>query len=203
MNLSLYRSFAYIGKFNTLNPEDTATNFAVTVGMGVVEKDKTGYELKDITKEGNPEYAKYGAFTSNGMDTISVYRGISNLPYQEYVPAFLIQLPNYPSVGTLPKGVGRLVLADYLFQPSQWTDHVHSSPIYLVNGYEGYRGYLDGIVAIYDQYMRNGDELDWEVDDYIETYKFFNINVPISFLDKSPAPGGLMSIAILKEIKRR
>ena len=200
---SFYRSFAYIGKFNPLNPNDTKTNFAITVGMGAADKNKTGYEMRDITKESNPEYAKYGAFTSNGMDTVSVYRGISNLPYQEYVPAFLVQLPNYPSIGTLPPGVGRLVLADHLFQPSTHTDHVHSSPIYLVNGYEGYRGYLDGVVAIYDQHMRNGDELDWEVDDYIETYKFFNINVPISFLDKSPAPGGIMSIAILKEIKRR
>ncbi len=200
---SFYRSFAYFGKFIPLNPDDVETNFAVTVGMGALDKNKSGFVLKDIDKESNPDYAKYGAFTSNGMDTVSVYRGISRLPYQEYLPAFLVQLPNYPSVGTLPKGVGRLVLADYLFQPSQWTDHVHSSPIYLVNGYEGYRGYLDGIVAIYDQYLRNGDELDWDVGDYVETYKFFNINVPISFLDKSPAPGGVMSVAILKEIKRR
>lgn len=200
---SFYRSPAYIGKFNSLNPEDTETNFAVTVGMGALDRGRTGFVLKDISKEGNPEYAKYGAFTSNGMDTISVYRGVSRLPYQEYTPAFLVQLPNYPNVGTLPKGVGRLVLADYLFQPSHWTDHVHSSPIYLVHGYEGYRGYLDGIVAIYDQYMRNGDELDWDVDGCIETYKFFNINVPTSFLDRSPAPGGVMSIAILKEVKRR
>lgn len=171
--------------------------------MGALEVAKTGFRDRDISKEYNPEYAKYGAFTSNGMDTISVYRGISNLPYQEYYPAFLVQLPNYPNVGTLPPGVGRLRLADYLFQPSHWTDHVHSSPIYLVHGYEGYRGYLDGILAIYDQHMRNGDELDYEEGDYMEVYKFFNINVPVSFLDKSPAPGGIMSIAILKEIKKR
>lgn len=200
---SFYRSFAYIGKFNTLNPEDTENNFAVTVGMGALDKDRTGFEYKDINKKSNAEYAKYGAFTSNGMDTVSVYRGISNLPYQEYVPAFLVQLPNYPTVGTLPPGIKRLVLADYLFQPSRWTDHVHSSPIYLVNGYEGYRGHLDGIVAIYDQYMRNGDELEWEVGEYIEVYKFFNITAPVSFLDRSPAPGGVMSVAILKEIRRR
>lgn len=200
---SFYRSPAYIGKFIPLNPDDTENNFAVTVGMGALEVAKTGFRDRDISKEYNPEYAKYGAFTSNGMDTISVYRGISNLPYQEYYPAFLVQLPNYPNVGTLPPGVGRLRLADYLFQPSRWTDHVHSSPIYLAHGYEGYRGYLDGILAIYDQHMRNRDELDYEEGDYMEVYKFFNINVPVSFLDKSPAPGGIMSIAILKEVKKR
>jgi len=199
---SYYRSPAYIGKFKPLNPNDTKNNFAVTVGMGALEQAKTGFRFRNIDKEQNPEYAKYGAFTSNGMDTVSVYRGVSNLPFQEYIPAFLIHLPNYPNVGTLPPGLKRLVLVDHLFSPSQWTDHVHSSPIYLVNGYEGYRGYLDGIVAIYDHHIRNGDELEYEVDGYVETYKFFNINVPISFLDSSPAPGGLMSIAILKEIRR-
>lgn len=200
---SYHRSFAYIGKFIPLNKQDTKTNFAVTVGMGTLEKNKTGFTYEDVSKEYNPEYVKYGRFTSNGMDTISVYRGVSNLPYQEYVPAFLVQLPNYPNVGTLPNGVERLILADYLFQPSAHTDHVHSSPIYLVNGYEGYRGYLDGIVAIYDQHMRNGDELDWDIGEYVETYKFFNITTPVSFLDKSAAPEGVMSIAIVKEIKRR
>lgn len=199
---SYYRSFAYIGKFNTLNLNDTVNNFAVTVGMGALEKAKTGFELKDIDKERNTEYAKYGAYTSNGMDTVSVYRGISNLPFQEYVPAFLVQLPNYPNVGTLPSGIKRLVLDEGQFNPSRWTDHIHSSPIYLVNGYEGYRGHLDGVVAIYDHNISNGDILEYEVDDYIEIYQFFSIKVPISFLDKSPAPGGLMSLAILKEIKR-
>lgn len=200
---SYYISFGYIGKFNTLNEQDTENNFAVTVGMGASDKNKTGFTYEDINKESNLNYAQYGRFTSNGMDTVSVFRGISNLPYQEYLPAFLIHLPNYPDVGVLPEGLQRLVLADYLFQPSSWTDHTHSSPIYLVNGYEGYRGYLDGIVAIYDQYVLNGEEFDWEVGDYVETYKLFKINTPINFLGKSAAPGNLMSVAILKEIKRR
>lgn len=200
---SYYISFGYIGKFNILNEQDTENNFAVTVGMGASDKNKTGFTYEDIKKESNSSYAQYGRFTSNGMDTVSVFRGISNLPYQEYLPAFLIHLPNYPDVGVLPEGIQRLVLADYLFQPSSWTDHTHSSPIYLVNGYEGYRGYLDGIVAIYDQYVLNGDEMDWEVGDYVETYKLFKINTPINFLGRSAAPGNLMSVAILKEIKRR
>lgn len=199
---SFYRSLAYIGKFNTLNENDVENNFAITVGMGALEKDKSGFTIKDIDKKQNTEYAKYGVFTSNGMDTISVYRGISKLPFQEYVPAFLIHLPNYPNVGTLPSGIQRLILPDHLFNPSQWTDHIHSSPIYLVHGYEGYRGFLDGIVAIYDQNLLNGDELDYDVGNYTEVYKFINIKVPVCFLDKSPAPGGIMSVAILKEIKR-
>lgn len=194
---SAYISFAYMGFFDTLDPKDNKTNFAVTVGMGEPVKAITGFDYKDIDKTKNPNYARYGRFTSNGMDTVSVARGKSNLMYQEYVPAFLTHLPNYPTVGTVPKGISRLRIDDF-FQVSRHTDHAHASPIYLVHGYEGYRGYFDGVVALHDVGVVAGDELDYTIAGYTETYKVFRLISPINFLDKSPVPKNMI-IALLME----
>lgn len=198
---SAYISFAYMGEFKALSEDDNKYKFAVTVGMGAPTKALSGFDYKDIDKKTNPNYARYGRFTSNGMDSISVARGKSGLMYQEYHPAFLTHLPNYPTVGTIPKGLSRLDIGEY-FQPSEHTEHYHSSPIYIAHGYEGYRGYLDGVVALYDVFLIDRDELDYQVENFTETYVVFKINTPISFLDKSAAPKNMI-LAILKEIKSR
>lgn len=198
---SYYRSFAYIGKFNSFNNEDNETNFAVTVGMGELEKNKTGFKVSDVDKKNNPTYTKYGRYTSDGMTTISVLRGATGIPYQEYRPALLTQLPNYPNVGTLPSGLKRLLLERHGFQESKWTNHIHASPVYIVNGYEGYRGYLDGLVAVYSHNILNGDELEYDNGSYIEVYKFFNLRSPVNMFNMSAAPN--ISVAILKEINNK
>lgn len=195
---SAYISFAHIGEFKPLDSEDVYNNFAVTVGMGEPSKSISGFDYKDIDKKTNPIYAQYGRFTSNGMDTISVAKGKSNLQYQEYRPAFLTHLPNYPNIGTMPKGLQRLDVSEH-FQISSHTNHAHASPIYLVDGYEGYRGYLDGVVALYDRGVVAGDELEYKIEGYTETYVVFKLISPINFLDKSAAPKNMI-IAILKEI---
>lgn len=207
-----YRSFGYIGKIVPFNQYDHAGNFGVTVGMGDLRTDMTGYTKNDVLTDLNPNvYAKYGEYTSNGMDSMSMLRTRSNVLFQRYYPAFITHLPNYPSVGTLPPGLSKLIVDADGFQKSLWTGKYHASPIYLVHQAEGYRGYMDGVVAIYDHNLVNRDELivDTEIlkDDanpslgtWTEVYKFFSIKSPLNLFKHSPSPD-VITIAFLKEIK--
>lgn len=207
-----YRSFGYFGKIVPFNDHDHIGNFGLTVGMGDLKQDLTGYTKNEIRTDLNPDkYAQYGEYTSNGMDSVSLLRTRGNVLYQAHYPAFITQLPNYPDVGSIPKELSKLVLDKDGFQKSLWTGKYHASPVYLVHQAEGYRGYMDGVVAIYDQNLVNLDELivDTEIPkdndnpaagNWTEVYKFFSIKSPMNFFKQSPAPD-LVTIAILKEIK--
>lgn len=207
-----YRSFGYIGKIVPFNEYDHAGNFGVTVGMGDLRTDMTGFTKNDVLTDRNPAlYAKYGEYTSNGMDSMSMLKTRSNVLFQRYYPAFITHLPNYPSVGTLPPGLSKLIVDADGFQKSLWTGKYHASPIYLVHEAEGYRGYMEGVVAIYDHNLVNRDELivDTEIlkdtDDptkgtWTEVYKFFSIKSPLNLFKHSPSPD-VVTIAFLKEIK--
>ncbi|OME98561.1 hypothetical protein BK124_15235 [Paenibacillus amylolyticus] len=209
---SYYRSFGYIGKIVPFNDYDHGGNFGVTVGMGDLRTDMTGYTKNDILTDLNPDiYAKYGEYTSNGMDSMSMLKTRSNVLFQRYYPAFISHLPNYPSVGKLPPGLSKLIVDTDGFQKSLWTGKYHASPIYLVHQAEGYRGYMDGVVAIYDHNLVNRDELivDTEIlkdpskpalGTWTEVYKFFSIKSPLNLFKHSPSPD-VITIAFLKEIK--
>ncbi|MCR8843926.1 hypothetical protein NQ117_09520 [Paenibacillus sp. SC116] len=208
---SYYRSFAYIGKTVPFNEQDQLGNFAVTVGMGDLSKEKTGFEISDIKQDANPAYSGFGRYTSNGMYSVSMFKTRSSVLFQAYYPAFVTTLPNYGDVGTLPKELSSLLLERNGFQPSQWTDKYHASPIYLVHQYEGYRGYMEGVVAIDDHNLINMDELVVDTEEpkdpknpskgtWTEVYKFFSIKSPVSFFKSSANPTA-MTIAILKEVK--
>jgi hypothetical protein len=206
-----YRGLAYIGRINAFNSQDTSGNFAVTVGMGHLRASKTGVLLDDIRQDANAAYSGFGRYTSNGMYSVSMLKTRSNVLFQAYYPAFITQLPNYSGVGTIPAQLSNLELESDGFQPSSWINKYLASPIYLVHQYEGYRGYMEGIVAITDWNLVNKDELvvdteEWKdaenhaLGTYTETYKFFSLNSPVSFLKRSANPTK-MTIAILKEVK--
>lgn len=206
-----YRSFAYIGKIIPFNDSDHAGNFGITCGMGDLKAEMTDYTLADISEKNNPEYAKWGEYTSNGMYSFSMFDTRSKVKYQAYYPAFLTQLPNYSDVGTIPPHLSNLILDNDGFQPSIWTDKYHASPIYLVHQAEGYRGYMDGVVAIHDHNLINLDELlvDTEIPkdendpsqgNYIEVYKFFSLKSPVNMFKYSPAPD-VITVAIIKDIE--
>ncbi|MFE6076097.1 hypothetical protein ACFVQB_16600 [Paenibacillus sp. NPDC057886] len=207
-----YRSFGYFGKIVPFNDHDHNGNFGLTVGMGDLKTELTGYTKNEIRTDLNPDkYAQYGEYTSNGMDSVSLLRTRGNVLFQAHYPAFITQLPNYPDVGSIPKELSKLVLDKDGFQKSLWTGKYHASPVYLVHQAEGYRGYMDGVVAIYDQNLVNLDELivDTEIPkdssnpaggNWTEVYKFFSIKSPMNFFKQSPVPDQV-TIAILKEIK--
>lgn len=202
-----YRSFGYFGRITPFNDTDQTNNFAVTVGMGDVVDGKTGMTKKDISQDTNPVYSGFGRYTSNGMYSVSMMGSRSSVMFQAHYPAFITELPNYPSVGTIPPELSKLITETNGFQASSWTSKYHGSPIYLAHQYEGYRGYMDSAIAINDHNLINLDELVVDTEEtkpgggtYQEIYKFFSLNAPVSFFDYSANPNG-MTIAILKEVK--
>ncbi|MGG4455798.1 hypothetical protein [Brevibacillus porteri] len=205
-----YSSFAYIGKTIPFADYDHKGNFGITVGMGDLTKEKSGFLPADIKQDTNPNYSGWGRYTSNGMYSFSMLQTRSSVYFQAYYPAFITQLPKYDGVGTLPPELSKMVLEANGFQSSKWTKKYHASPIYLVHQFEGYRGYLDSVVAIEDHNLINKDELVVDTEEpkdpkdpaagtWTEVYKFFRINTPVNFFKYSPNPTDC-TIAILKEV---
>ncbi|MGZ0051968.1 hypothetical protein [Brevibacillus gelatini] len=205
-----YSSFAYIGKTIPFAEYDHKGNFGITVGMGDLTKEKTGFLPSDIKQDTNPAYSGWGRYTSNGMYSFSMLQTRSSVYFQAYYPAFITQLPKYQGVGTIPPELSKMVLEANGFQSSKWTKKYHASPIYLVHQFEGYRSYLDGVVAITDHNLINKDELVVDTEEpkdpddptagtWTEVYKFFKINTPVNFFKHSPNPTDC-TIAILKEV---
>jgi hypothetical protein len=202
-----YRSFAYIGRITPFNQYDNANNFGMTVGMGDLIESKTGFVADDIQQDSNVQYSGFGRYTSNGMYSFSMLGTRSNVLFQAHYPAFITELPNYPSVGTIPPELSTLVTESNGFQASSWTGRYHGSPIYMAHQFEGYRGYLDSVIAINDHNLINLDELIVDTEEpkpgggtWTEVYKFFSLKSPVSMFDMSANPNG-MTVAILKEVK--
>ncbi|WP_145052839.1 hypothetical protein [Paenibacillus xylanexedens] len=206
-----YRSFGYIGKIIPFADYDHTGNFGITTGMGELKKERSDMTAADINPSTNAKYSGYGRYTSNGMTSISMLRTRSAVMFQSYYPAFITQLPDYSGIGTIPAELSNLVLESDGFQASSWTERYHASPVYLVHQYEGYRGYLDGIVAISDHNLINQDELVVDTEElkdpndpskgtWTEVYKFFKINTPVSLFKISANPTKC-TVAVLKEVK--
>lgn len=72
------------------------------------------------------------------------------------------------------------------FNPSRWTNKFHLSPLYIVHGYDGYRGWLDGVVAVDDSSIVHLDELivnKGQANE--EIYKYFKVTAPFSLMQNS------------------
>lgn len=72
------------------------------------------------------------------------------------------------------------------FNPSRWTNKFHLSPLYIVHGYDGYRGWLDGVVAVDDSSIVHLDELivnKGQANE--EIYKYFKLTAPFSLMQNS------------------
>ncbi|MBO9598578.1 MAG: hypothetical protein J7559_12280 [Cohnella sp.] len=207
-----YRNFGYIGQIVGFNSTDYVNNFGVTVGMGDLALEKTGFVAANIKPEQNPTiYGIFGRYTATGMQDMSMMKTRSGVPFQAYYPAFVTQLPDYPNVGSIPPELSKLVIEQTGFQASAWTKKYHASPIYLAHLFEGYRGYLDGVVAIGDHNIVNQDELIVDTEEpkdpehpeagnWEEVYKFISLKSPVNFFKRSANPAG-MAVAILKEVR--
>lgn len=72
------------------------------------------------------------------------------------------------------------------FNPSRWTNKFHLSPMYIVHGYDGYRGWLKDIVAVDDSAIVHLDELivnKGKANE--EIYKYFKLTAPFSMMQNS------------------
>lgn len=165
-------SFGYCGRIKSFAEgiEDIDGNFALTV--------KTDGTISSSTT--------YGDYTANGMTDIMMYKTRTGVPYQAHSPAF-ITLQKV----TLTNQTG--------FNASEWTNKYHLSPVYVAHNYrDGYRGYLDGVVALDRRNIVHKDELIVTNPDSTEDrYKYFNIMSANSFMANSPNDS--YGLAIIKK----
>lgn len=172
LNYTEYKiSFGYCGRILSFKEgvDDVEGNFALTV--------KTQGTITTSTK--------YGDNTANGMSDIMMFKTRSGVPYQQHFPAFITPYYN------LKKEANG-------FNASAWTDKYHLSPVYVVHGKDGYRGYLDGVVALDRQNIVHKDELIVTNPDLTEDrYKYFNVHTDLSFMGSSA--NSSYGLAIIKK----
>lgn len=193
VNFNDYRkSFLYVGAIKPFdyNMNDAAGNVLLTAGA--------------VTQEpANPTSGyNFGQFTSFGNNTFQMLGTYTGLKYQKYYPAFMTQAPpvgkayrdqNLGDTGLLLEATG--------FNASIWTKRYHMSPIYVVHPYEGYRGMLDGVLAVTKNNVLHLDEFTVDVTGKPwtqEVYKYFDHNTEMNFMNSSA--NVKMGIAFLKGV---
>jgi hypothetical protein len=119
----------------------------------------------------------YGTNTSESVTTIAVLKTKSGVFWQKHYGAFITQQ------STLPLEVSG-------FNASRWTGKYHLSPIYVVHPYDGYRGTLDGVIAIDKNNILHLDELLVDTADVAkkDRYKYFDLNTTNDFITTTPNP---------------
>lgn len=134
----------------------------------------------------NQNPTTYGPNTGNGVDNVLIYRTKTGVLWQRHYLAFVTQ----------PLSIQ---LEDKGFNPSQWTEKYHLSPIYVVHGYDGYRGWLEDALGVVAHNVVHLDEFLLSYPDGAQDrFKYFHL----SPVDKSPmrnaSPNNSYSVAILK-----
>lgn len=190
-----FYSFGHFGTFISLDSADTQTNVMQTCGA-FLDAEKTGFINTDVEALVQPYVGTSGLYVSDGMLEASVLSSYSGLYYHAYYPAFMAF-----SEAVVDAENANATPVSTTFQPSKYTGKYHFSNIYLVEPYEGYRGYLEDVVAIPPWSVKRGDLF---VDDcgkdingnpVTKTYKYFGINVPNSMFNQS-SPDGLINIGL-------
>lgn len=158
-------SFLYAGRVVRFQEGilDVTGNFALTVGTDLGSGETV------------PAPSTYGIYTANGVTDIMMYKTKNGALYQRHYPAFITQMST-------------MLKDERGFNPSQWTSKFHLSPIYVVHGYDGYRGYLEDVVALDQQNIVHLDELVVSVSGVgEERYKYFQIKSSHNFIKTSSA----------------
>lgn len=113
----------------------------------------------------------WGEHTATGVNDICMYKTRSGVYYQKHFASFITPDP---------------YMKKDAFNPSRWTGKFHLSPIYVVHGYDGYRGWLKDVVAVDDSSINHLDELVVNKGQpNEEIYKFFKVTAPFSMLQTS------------------
>lgn len=175
VDFSAYRvAFLYAGRLVPFpeSGEDVEGNWAVF-----------GSALSDY----DSEPTTYGPRTANGINNVAVYKTKTGILWQQHELAMVTQRTQ---MQLEPKG----------FNPSQWTEKYHLSPVYVVHGYDGYRGWLEDVLAVQAHNVVHLDEFILSYPDGAEErYKYLHLNPQDRSPFKQASPNQNYSIAILKE----
>ncbi|GEA16767.1 hypothetical protein E308F_30130 [Moorella sp. E308F] len=199
INFNDYRkSFLYIGAIQPFkfNEDDVDGNILLTAGAYRKEPSYTEIAIN------NPDYY-FGEFTATGNNNFQMLKTKTGILFQKHYPAFITQAPP-PGSAYVDSQVGDtgVKLESQGFQASRWTGKYHMSPIYVYHPYEGYRGQLDGCVAVTKHNILHLDELVVDVEGKPwtqEVYRFYDINTEQCFTKHSANIN--MGLAVLKEVR--
>lgn len=117
----------------------------------------------------------WGNNTATGINDIAMYKTRSGVYFQQHGPSFITPEP---------------YMKKDAFNPSRYTKKFHLSPLYIVHGYDGYRGFLKDIVVVDNSSIVHLDEL--IVNKGLpneEVYKYFKLTAPFSIMKNSANAG--------------
>lgn len=113
----------------------------------------------------------WGKDTATGVDDIAMYKTRSGVYFQRHQVSFIT-----PDA----------FMKKDSFNPSRWTSKFHLSPLYIVHGYDGYRGWLKDVVVVDDSSIVHLDELIVNKGTaQEEIYKYFKLSAPFSMMQNS------------------
>ncbi|WP_432776011.1 hypothetical protein AAFJ72_03125 [Brevibacillus gelatini] len=191
------KSFLYVGALKPFkyNMDDVAGNIMLTAGAVAAEP---------TVPVSSHDYGQYTSFGNNTMQMLATKSGIR---FQRHYPAFITQAPQPGKAYSDAKlGDTGLLLEPQGFNASAWTRRYHLSPIYVVHGYDGYRGSLENCIAVSKNNILHLDELIVDVDPSDttkkhkqEVYRYFDHNTEQNFMNYSA--NVKMGIAFLKEVR--
>lgn len=128
---------------------------------------------------------KFGRHTGTGVLDVTMAGTKSGVPWQRHAIA---TMATDKTLSKDPNGFGL----------SMYTKKFHLSPIYVVHGFEGHRGYFSDVLAVDGRLLYHLDDLIVDRDTPNQkVYKFFKINAPFSVFGQGP--DGSFGIAILKK----
>ncbi|EJQ89455.1 hypothetical protein ACQVWH_19330 [Bacillus toyonensis] len=152
-----------------------------------------------------PVMKSYPRSPGNGIDNVIIKRSRLGARYQAHFIAWNVA-PNAMPPDRVGKDGGQYSLAwqsqdndeyKYQFNPSVYSNKVHTSRAYIVHPDEGVRGYLPYMILLSPLGLLNGDRLKVRKNtcpDSHDIYKFFNVDA-ISPITKRPStayrPAGL------------
>jgi Bacterial surface proteins containing Ig-like domains len=169
-------SFGYVGQLKSFDNSviDLNGNFGVTFSSDVAPYDY-------LT---NDQLNTYSDMTGTGISDFCMLQTSTGFPFQSHFASFTT-----PDEFVNKKFEG----------PSNYTKKYHMSPVYIIHGYDGYRGELEGVVASDRSSIVEFDEMvHKDFDNNLKnTYKVFMVNAPYSIFNNST--NVLYAIALLEK----
>lgn len=165
-------SYGYLGRLIPFNAdyEDIDGNFALAFSCSDGGLKSAGGNI-----ESGVGYNSYGSYTASGNYEVMMYKSKSGLLYQAHHVSFITQISS---------------MVKDAFNPSRWTSKFHLSPIYIVHGYDGYRGRFEDLVGLDQNSIVHLDELTVVTavgpPEVVDTYKFIAPKRGRGFLNDSP-----------------